>query len=278
MFSPYYARARRKGTPPAERFVALNVALYGAAGKRWAMTERGNGALQRSAAQLAIGPSRLHWERDCLVVDIAETTVPFPSRLRGRVRLYAPYLSDHSFDLDRDAHHQWCPIAPRSRIEVEMQQPALRWRGDAYFDSNWGDEPLEDRFERWDWSRAMLANGRCGVLYHARLRDQPARSLGLCFNSSGRISTFEPPPDRQLPKTAIWRIERASQCEEDGNPQVRKTLEDTPFYARSIIDTRLLGERVTAMHESLSLARFRQPWVKLLLPFRMPRRARYGQG
>jgi carotenoid 1,2-hydratase len=100
----------------------------------------------------------------------------------------------------------------------------------------------------------------------------------LCFDSNGRISTFEPPPDRQLPKTAIWRIERASQCEKDGNLQVRKTLEDTPFYARSIIDTQLLGERVTAMHESLSLARFRQPWVKLLLPFRMPRRARYARG
>ena len=33
---------------------------------------------------------------------------------------------------------------------------ALRWRGDAYFDANWGPEPLEARFERWDWSRGML--------------------------------------------------------------------------------------------------------------------------
>jgi len=33
----------------------------------------------------------------------------------------------------------------------------------------------------------------------------------------------------------------------------------------------LLGESVTAMHESLSLDRFRARWVQMLLPFRMPR-------
>jgi hypothetical protein len=31
------------------------------------------------------------------------------------------------------------------------------------------------------------------------------------------------------------------------------------------------------MHESLSLDRFRKTWVRMLLPFRMPRRAAGGR-
>jgi carotenoid 1,2-hydratase len=55
---------------------------------------------------------------------------------------------------------------------------------------------------------------------------------------------------------------------------VIQTLEDTPFYARSMLSTRLFGEAVTAVHESLDLDRFRTAWVRALLPFRMPRMAR----
>ena len=49
------------------------------------------------------------------------------------------------------------------------------------------------------------------------------------------------------------------------------TYEDTPFYARSLLASTLGGEPVRAMHESLSLDRFRNPMVRLMLPFRIPR-------
>ena len=58
-------------------------------------------------------------------------------------------------------------------------------------------------------------------------------------------------------------------------PQAR-TLEDTPFYARSLLDTCLLGEPVHGVHESLDLERFRSGWVQMLLPFRMPRRSAWA--
>ena len=58
-------------------------------------------------------------------------------------------------------------------------------------------------------------------------------------------------------------------------PHVLKTLEDAPFYARSVISARLLDEPVTLMHESLSLDRFRKPIVQAMLPFRMPRTRRW---
>ena len=49
------------------------------------------------------------------------------------------------------------------------------------------------------------------------------------------------------------------------------TLEDTPFYARSLVQTGIDGRAVKVMHESLSLTRFESAWVQCLLPFRMPR-------
>jgi carotenoid 1,2-hydratase len=50
-------------------------------------------------------------------------------------------------------------------------------------------------------------------------------------------------------------------------------LEDAPFYARSVVAARLFGEPVLSFHESLALDRFANPWVRLMLPFRVPRRA-----
>jgi carotenoid 1,2-hydratase len=52
-----------------------------------------------------------------------------------------------------------------------------------------------------------------------------------------------------------------------------QTLEDGPFYVRSLLRSQVLGQSVLAMHESLSLQRFSAGWVQMMLPFRMPRRA-----
>jgi carotenoid 1,2-hydratase len=52
---------------------------------------------------------------------------------------------------------------------------------------------------------------------------------------------------------------------------VISTLEDAPFYARSLIGHRVDGEDAISMHESLDLDRFANPVVKAMLPFRMPR-------
>jgi carotenoid 1,2-hydratase len=64
---------------------------------------------------------------------------------------------------------------------------------------------------------------------------------------------------------------RGTQCEAGHQARVVETLEDTPFYARSLVETRLAGETATCVHESLSLDRFDSRIVQLMLPFRMPR-------
>ena len=53
---------------------------------------------------------------------------------------------------------------------------------------------------------------------------------------------------------------------------MQATLEDTPFYNRSLVAAHWQGQPVLAMHESLDLGRFTQPIVQAMLPFRMPRR------
>jgi carotenoid 1,2-hydratase len=274
VFSPYYAAARRRGAADPAAHCAINAVLYGPRGKRWALTERGAAALQRSRDHLQIGPSAMRWDGTCLEVEIDEITVPLPGRLRGRLRLYPAALTRDHYALDAGGCHHWWPAAPVARAEVSMQRPDLEWQGHAYFDTNGGSEPLENGFRDWDWSRATLGDGGCAILYDTRALDGTERRLGLRFDGEGRATPFAAPAREALPATPIWRIGRGTGAER-GMARVQRTLEDTPFYARSLLATTLLGERVTAVHESLSMLRFRQRWVQVLLPFRMPRRARY---
>ncbi|MFL5332572.1 MAG: carotenoid 1,2-hydratase [Geminicoccaceae bacterium] len=267
VFSPYYAWAGRR--EPLNH-CALNVALYGASGHRWAMTERGRGSLRRGADMLAIGPSTVAWEGDALVVRVDEVTFPVPSRLRGTIRLHPQLRTDHVELLDGNARHHWWPVAPLARVEVDLQRPRLRWSGTGYHDAIAGDEPLEAGFSDWDWSRGGLQR-EAAVLYEVRRRDGSEQALALRFRPDGNVEHLEARPSVELPRT-LWRVRRRTQSEAVEAARVRSTLEDTPFYARSVIETRLLGGPLTMMHESLALDRFSANWVRMLLPFRMPRR------
>jgi len=233
------------------------------------MTERRRHAVQRTANELAIGPSSISWSGQDLSISISEMTVPLPSRLRGQVRVFPTALADRSFALDMAGKHRWQPIAPSARIEVALENPALRWSGTGYFDSNDGDLPLESSFSRWTWSRAPLRD-RTAVLYDVIRRDADPLSLALHFDRHGQAHDFPPPPEVRLPSTD-WRIGRTTRVDGGGDAAIVRTLEDAPFYARSTMATRLLGEPAIAVHESLSLDRFDSRWVQTLLPFRMPR-------
>ena len=233
------------------------------------MTERGKDAVFRSARTMDIGPSSLTWEDGRLEARIDEITVPLPSRVRGTVRLNPAFPAGFSAPLDVDRKHHWCPIAPIARIEVDLVKPRLHWRGYGYFDTNWGLVPLEETFSRWHWSRAHTPDGGAIVLYDAVPRAASKRLLTLQFSPQGTVRQFEAPPQTRLAHTA-WRISRVTHAEH-GEAEVLKTLEDAPFYARSLIRTNLMGHSLVAVHESLSLQRFDTAWVQGLLPFRMPR-------
>jgi carotenoid 1,2-hydratase len=269
VFSPWYALARRAeggtGGDPHDH-CCLNVVLYGTPA-RWAMTDRRRHALRRDADSLTIGPSGLHWDGTTLTVRIEEVTAPIPSRLRGIVRLRPTALSTRRFTLDSHGRHEWQPIAPRSRVEVELESPALRWSGAAYFDTNAGTAPLEQDFRSWDWCRAALPDATA-ILYNAQRRDGTDISLALKATDDGALTDFAPPPPAEMPRT-LWRLRRPTRAE--GAARVVRTLTDAPFYSRSEIHTRLLGQDAPAVHESLSLDRFRSPLMYAMLPWRVPR-------
>jgi len=109
------------------------------------------------------------------------------------------------------------------------------------------------------------------VFYDGFRRHGSSFALALRIGDDGKIEPIEAPPRHRLP-TSGWRMARDTRVDPGGAVAVSRTWEDSPFYVRSTLRTTLFGEVCDAVHESLSLDRFRSPLVKLMLPFRMPRR------
>jgi carotenoid 1,2-hydratase len=267
VFSPYYALARRKRPADPLNHCAINVAVYGKGANRWAMTERLHGAIGRTADSFTVGPSHLSWDGKSLTIRIDEISVPIPARIRGTVRVIPTAITQRAFTLNEDGDHVWWPIAPCARVQVTLDRPHLHWQGDGYLDMNCGATPLEQGFTDWQWARGATRDG-AAILYKAQRRDGSRVDLAMTFDPQGTMQAFAPPPPVTLKRTG-WRVARS--VPSDDAADIVRTLEDAPFYARSVVSAKLLGEPVTLMHESLSLDRFRLPVVQAMLPFRMPR-------
>jgi carotenoid 1,2-hydratase len=108
--------------------------------------------VQRNADALLIGPSSVHWTGNALEIAIEELDkrvgVPWQRRVAGRVRVIPETLNPRAFALDPQGRHHWHCLAPRARIEVAMQAPALSWQGSAYLDPNFGSEVPGGRLPR----------------------------------------------------------------------------------------------------------------------------------
>jgi carotenoid 1,2-hydratase len=267
VFSPYYFRARDKGPADPLDYCAINVGLYNARNKLWAMTERGRDALDRGVDWFRVGPSSLHWHDDRLEIEIRERSMPLARRIQGKVVVRPKVLNARCFPLDAGRRHCWQPYAPSAHIDVQMSAPSYRWQGHGYFDTNNGERALEDDFKGWDWSRGERPSGT-SISYAVTQLDGTQRALALHFGHDGQCREVAVPAAVELPRTR-WRIGRLARTA--GHPVVSRTLEDTPFYARSALAVRESDGDRLVMHESLDLMRFRSAWVRFLLPFRMPR-------
>ncbi len=235
------------------------------------MTERGAASVERTADRFRVGPSELRWDGTSLSLDLRERSAPIPRAVRGTVRLIPEQLFNWQAPLDVAGRHRWGPLATQARIEVDFDQPGLRWRGHGYLDSNEGDEPIEDCFDEWDWSRAQLPDGASALLYDVRERSGAEQLLALRFGQDGTVTPVAVGPRQPLAASA-WRVQRSIRSDTDGAaPRILRTLEDTPFYVRSIAESRFAGYTVQSMHETLSGPRLRSPLVRLMLPWRMPR-------
>lgn len=268
MFSPYYAWARRRGATDPLNHLAVNAILYGAGPGRWAMTERGAGSGERTQDRLSIGPSGLKWEGGKLVIDIDEWAFPLPRRLAGRVVIDPGPLFDAVHALDAGGLHRWRPVAPLARATVSFDSPRLAWSGPAYVDMNAGDEPIEHGFRGWTWSRTAGADDTT-IFYDIETRRDGERGLALSYRADGTIERIAPQPVRRLPGT-LWRVERTMRSATA--PSDLHTFEDTPFYTRTGCRAGQPGRIGPTVCESVDLDRFASNWVRMLLPFRMPRR------
>ena len=273
VFSPYYARARRYKPADPEQYCSFNAILYGPGQrKRWSMTERSTSQLKRSARRYALGPSSIEWDGHTLLARIDERCTPIPRRMQGSIRIAPGALTPHSFLLDEHGRHRWHPLSPQARVDIDFPGLRTRWSGWGYLDSNEGNEPLADGFRGWDWTRVRLENGDCLVRYEAREAQRQPHRLALRFSPDGALTSEQTAATARLPKTRIWRLPRRMPSASGGDVLLR-TLEDTPFYARSLVSVEGPGGRGVGVHESLSMTRFCSAWVQTLLPFRMPRRA-----
>lgn len=272
VFSPFYFRSRHLAGVLPDDHCAMNVALYGSGRGNWAFTEYPRSALERRADSLALGRNRMAWDGQALTCHIDERSAPLRMPMRGTVQVYPQTSTNFTLALDSKSHNWWQPLAPLARIVVSMEKPLLRWSGTGYLDTNHGTAPLDEGMRSWSWLRAHGSSGTT-IIYDVTPMNETPQVHALKISHSGTVQHFTAPPRVILPKTG-WRIQRETHADFGFVPRVTSTLEDAPFYARSVLDTKIAGERMKAVHESLSLERFRSPWVRALLPFRMRRSRR----
>lgn len=214
----------------------------------------------------------MRWEADALVVDVDERTAPFGRPVRGRVVFHPESSPVGAWDLDEGGAHRWWPVAPRGVVEVALAEPGVHFSGLGYHDANAGSAPLEAHFSRWSWARGHAADGRTVLAYDVTLTSGARRSRRVAVEVGGATVDLGSTISKSISRTR-WGIEREAPIDQGAavDPRVARTLEDTPFYARALVETTLGGARVTAMHEELSLQRFERRWVQGLLGFRMGR-------
>lgn len=270
VFSPYYYRARQRGDGDPESFCAINVALYGPGG-RWAMTERQSSSVQRSATEFVVGPSVVSWDGKRLCYRLRERCTPYGQLLSGEISVVPGAACDLAVDLDGHGRHLWTPWAPHSRVQVRLDTPGWNWDGSAYLDANAGNEPLERAFRSWDWSRTERAQDsgqaqRMRLHYEVQRRSGEEQLFAFDIDHQGQVAEVAGDPVEDQRRTG-WGIQRYPRC---GHRIAGvKGYEDTPFYSRTLLRSAHPGE--FTVHERLSMDRFVKPWVRTLLPFRMPR-------
>jgi carotenoid 1,2-hydratase len=267
VFSPWYHWSGRKDP---QNHCCINVTTS-APGARFTMTDRGRAALRQSRDTLEIGPSSMHWNGRQLIITLNEIGAPpMITRVQGTITLTPEAITSVEVLLTPDGHHLWRPFAPRAKIEVNLSQ-GHRWQGHGYFDANFGTRPLEEDFSFWTWGRFPMKD-RALCFYDARRRDGSALDLAVEIAADGTAREVSAPPRTRFARSR-WAINRETRADPGAMPAEVLSMLDAPFYSRSLVSTQIDGEAAIGVHEALDLTRFRQPWLKPMIAFRVPRRA-----
>lgn len=214
----------------------------------------------------------MHREGDALIVDVRERTTPWRKPLHGRI-VFRPTIPGAACPvaLDGVGAHLWQPLAPLGRLEATFDEPACSFRGVGYLDTNGGDEPLEQGFSSWSWARIAEPRG-ARITYDVARRSGATLRHGVTLDDGG-ARPFAGDVERSLRATSFG-LERVVRGNAGEQPMLVRTLEDGPFYARSMIEVvRPDGLVARGFHEAISLDRLASKWVQFLIPFRARREA-----
>ena len=243
-------------------------------GARFAMTDRGRGALRQTSDTLTIGSSSMRWDGAALHVEVDEMCgLPRIGRLEGRITLTPSAVTGVELPLTPDGAHIWRPFAPTARIAVDLDAPGWRWEGHGYFDGNFGVRPMEDDFGLWTWARFPAGDGSL-CIYDCARRDGTTLDAAMRFDADGSATMAEVPGPRPMGRTG-WGLRRELRADPGTSPRPLARMLDAPFYARAVAETTIHGERLRGVHEVIDLRRFANPLMKPMLAFRVPRRARW---
>ncbi len=267
VFSPWY---RWSGRRDPQNHCCINVVTSGANG-RFTMTDRGRSALRQSRDTFEVGPSRMHWTGQELVIDVNEWGAPpMVTPVRGQIVLTPQAVTGAEVMLTPEGTHLWRPFAPMAHISVRLSQ-GHNWEGHGYFDANFGTRALEQDFQFWTWGRYPLRD-RALCFYDATRRDGSVLALGVEIDASGTVREVTPQPLTRF-RRSLWQVRRETRADPGFVPRHKMSLLEAPFYSRALVETQLDGETTVGMHEALDLTRFRQPVLKPMLALRVPRRA-----
>jgi carotenoid 1,2-hydratase len=275
VFSPSYLAARTRASrgaplPDPLDYCTINVALYTRSQKHWVLTESFASDVARSDNQLHIGQSRMQRDGQTLSFHLCEHEAPFGQRLIGSVRVHLPTRIGKRRALTASGLHTWQPVAPLARAEVRLEAPKCSFSGHAYVDTNAGSEPLEAGFQAWTWSRALLESGKSVLSYHCLDRSSVVSLMHIEIAPDGTALDLALDALHAQPLGITgFGLPRLAYTDSRAAISRLRTLESSPFYARSRFRTTLMGETAIVVHEQLSLTRFVAPWVQFLLPFRM---------
>jgi carotenoid 1,2-hydratase len=266
-FSPAYWWRRRRGATDPLGYSAMNVAIYGRGTSAFSLYERPIRASDRSTSGIGIGRSVMAWHGDDLVIDLEERTTPLGFPIRGRIVVRPEAAPSTVVQLDPGRLHQWWPVAPLCRIEVELTQPSLRFRGHGYHDANAGSVPLEATFSEWSWSRSRAGDSAL-LTYDVQVGSGPSLGHAYRIGRRGDFDVIDGLEKVDLGRS-FWGLRRSARADRGASVGIRRSLEDGPFYSRALIDSTLAGRQVVAMHEHLSGERLTKGWVRYLTRHRM---------
>ena len=158
--------------------------------------------------------------------------------------------------------------AALSRVEVELVEPAVRFSGHGYHDVNAGDVPLSETFDTWTWSRARVSETRACLVYDVCETDGRTDALAFSVDASGATTALPRLSTVSLPRSR-WALPQHTRADSGSEARLVRRLEDGPFYARSVIETTIDGQRCPAVHETLAGHRLDHGWVRFCTGYRM---------